>query len=196
MAKCVSGANCALHCSHLNKSKATNKSTGVLLVESASKRSLTCPSVSVSVASSRSNPLLSKWFWTALPAKRPVNYCCFLMITPLCRCCHGQAFHDQQQRCGNVDGELLDIDPPTLGMLRSVINDDKLPNIAQVRKQVARLQGKMKGYSTFAKVDLPYWGLRSGRQCQPDVQAPPGARCLPRTRRSSSSGYLTFSCFD
>lgn len=42
----------------------------------------------------------------------------------------------KQQQCGNVDEELLEIDPPILNMLRSVINDARLPNITQVGKRV------------------------------------------------------------
>lgn len=62
----------------------------------------------------------------------------------------------KQQQCGNVDEGLLDIDPPILNMLRSVINYARLPNITLVGKN-GFLPGKViSGYSAFARPDLPY----------------------------------------
>lgn len=62
----------------------------------------------------------------------------------------------KQQQCGNVDEELVVIYPPILNMRRSVINDARLPNITQVGKRVPPRQGNITGYSSFAKLDLPY----------------------------------------
>lgn len=66
----------------------------------------------------------------------------------------------------------------------------RLPNITQVMRWEE--SPPLKEKTNDRKRDIPCWGLHSGRRHQHDVQAPPEARCLPRNRRSSSSGYLTF----
>lgn len=64
-----------------------------------------------------------------LPADSPVKYCCFVLEQPLCK--YFNISMAKQQQCGNIDEELVEIDPPMLSMLRSVRNDASFPNITK-----------------------------------------------------------------